>query len=421
MSEVGTVDVRIRYLEQLSKQLAEQIKVMKQLVTTEVTDLKAVMQSQVAEIKQIVMHQDRVYQERIRRLEARVEQLSEFQMHLARSGASTGVMPLPHELSAAPPADERTPSPRGGGGDDDDEEQGDATLDGVAAKYKDKIHTIYDYYTRSNIQVFHPAMTLAHFTKFCKDCNMATFGDGNTPVELMWMTILRKLGRRRRMRKQPKGTTLISKYNKPKETGFAFERLDDIPKDYFPQALAIMALEKVGKQRPDLTPEHIFEHFLIVEIFPHTDPRVVGTRNLNELAEHAGSASIQEYKSDAVKEAMKPYLSRLREGFYEAVKSAQRYSDTDMTLDGFVEFVKRHNLLPLIAKPDIRQIFLACSAIEASRNKEAKPDTISCKGSFNLTIYHLADRIYGDRLYADKYPTPESRVQKLLAKMFLLS
>ena len=418
MADVGTVEVRIRYLEQLSKQLAEQIKVMKQLVTTEVSDLKGVMQGQVAEIKQIVMHQDRVYQERIRRLESRVEQLSEFQMHLARSGASTGTMQqLPESLTreiAAP----GSPSPDRA---DDDEDDGyESGVKGVQTKYKDKIDAIYDHYTHSNIQVFHPSMTLAHFTKFCKDCNFSSLRDNSTPTELLWMSIIRKLQKRKRNRKLPKGTTLVSKYVKPKEAGFAFERLEEIPKELFPQALGILASEKVGKERPDLPPEHVFETFLVVDVFPHTDPRIAAARGGGMTAEPTGAASIQEYKTDAVHEIMKPYLARLRESFWESVRSAQRFTDEAMNLDGFVEFVRRHDLLPLIAKPDVRQIFLACSAIEAQRNKDAKPDTINVKGAFNLTIYHLADRIYGDRLYAEKYPTPESRVQKLLAKMFLL-
>ena len=81
---------RLQYLERLADELTKQVKVMKQLLQTELNDLKGGMHQQVTEIKQIVMHQDKIYQERIRRLETRVEQISEFSMHLARSKGMGG-------------------------------------------------------------------------------------------------------------------------------------------------------------------------------------------------------------------------------------------------------------------------------------------------------------------------------------------
>jgi hypothetical protein len=128
---------------------------------------------------------------------------------------------------------------------------------------------------------------------------------------------------------------------------------------------------------------------------------------------------VQHYKTEEVKSLVKEYIPRLKESFNSCLRAVQDYRDTTLNLDGFVEFARTGDLLPLISKPDLRQIFIACSAVEKSHHPETKDDTISIS-SFILAIYHLADRIYGTPLLADKYPTPEARVQKLLSKVYLL-
>ena len=438
----GTVDVRVKYLEQVTKQLAEQVRVMKQLVTAEVADLKGVMQQQVTEIKQIVMAQDRVYQERMRRMESRVEQLSEFSMHLARStGTSGSLRNVPLSMLGG----EEGGSPGNAGGasparnDDDDDEDAPQGVEGIVAKYKDKLDAIYTFYTTSNINVFHPAMTIAHFTRLCKDCNLCSFQEAGTPAELLWMAVIRKLGKKR-ARRAPKPSGSVTsinqgKFPKDKKGNFAFERLQEIPREAFPDAMYYLSVERLGQHRADLPPEHMFETFLVTEVFPNVDDRMQFLRS----AAAAGSAAaamtsasmmpkdlsaasdvtIQDYKTEPVKAVVKEYYPQIRESFTECVKW-QNYSDSTMNLDGFVEFARRHDLLPLIAKPDLRQIFMACTAIQRAQHKEGvKSDTLQLPALIT-GLYHLADRIYSDRLFADKYPTPESRVRKLLAKMFLL-
>jgi hypothetical protein len=429
-------DVRVKYLEQQTKQLTDQVKVMKQLVSTEVADLKNVMQLQIAEVKQIVMHQDRVYQERIRRLETRIEQLSEFTMQLARSTGTSGTLrELPVDMfeDPSPARGAASPSPtrgatRGGGhDDDDDDDEAEHGVEGVASKYREKIDSIYKFYTTSSIQVFHPAMTLAHFAKFCRDCRLNDFNSG-TPTELLWMAVMRRLGTKRK-RRVPANLRNASTINTGKFTAkkgiknFAYERLDEIPQEAFAEALYALAIEKIGRERIDMPPETMYETFLVTDIFPNTDARMDAFRamvpmSMNERTALA-SESITAYKTPEVKAVVKEYMARLRESFKRAVQSQDYRDDAPMSLDAFVEFVRRHDLMPLISKPDMRQIFLACAQIEKIKNPSAEPDTITFP-SLILAIYHLADRIYGEALYIDKYPTPEARVQKLLAKMYLL-
>ena len=300
MEGTGTTESRVRYLEQLSQQLNQQVKVMKQLVATEVDDLKGVMQQQIAEIKQIVMHQDRVYQERIRRLESRVEQLSEFAMQVARSSGTVGTSNiLPLEMLAASPGGGDESSPRKIVAEEEDEDAIKG-IPGVIAKYKDKIESIYDFYTKSNIQVFHPSMNLAHFTKLLKDCQLCGFDKGE-PAELLWMTVLRKLN----VAVGPHGgkstTVSTGKFLKNKRGSFAFERLEEIPRELFGDALAILSQEKLGANRTDMPPEAVFETFLICDLLPHIESAMDMRQSQPGLQsrEVLGAASVQEYKTDA--------------------------------------------------------------------------------------------------------------------------
>lgn len=444
MSE--SVDARVRYLEQITKQMGEQVRVMKQLVATEVADLKSAMQVQVAEVKQIVMNQDRVYQDRIRRLEARTEQLSEFCLHLAKSSGSSGALRLlPPELLNADVANEAAhdaqksrsggafgEESKGGFGDEDEDAE-IHTVDAVAAKYKEKLDAIYRYYTTSNINVFHPAMTLPHFTKLLRDCHLCDFGS-DTTAELLWMAVMRRLGKKRKRRAanhMRNATTLVTGRGpllsgKKTVENWAQERLDEIPREAFPDALYILAMEKLGKHRADLSPDRVFEAFLLTDIFPVldqkldqasgiTNPAVPGTQDRAVTL-----AALEAYKTPEVKNVMKEYMSKIRAEFKTSVNVAMNGRDSEnMSLDAFVEFVRRQDLMPLISKPDLRQIFTVCAAIEAQKNPKAVADTITVPGLVNA-MYHLAERIYGDILFADKYPTSEARVRKLTAKMFLL-
>lgn len=422
-----STEARVRYLEQISQQLNQQMRVMKQLVSTEVADLKGVMQQQIAEIKQIVMHQDRVYQERIRRLESRVEQLSEFAMQVARSSGSAAAHHLLPLDAAAAGGDAGSPG-RSLGGDagGDDDEDAVKGIPGVLVKYKEKIDDIYDLYTHSNINVFHPTMNLTQFTKLMKDCKLCGFSTGE-PAELLWMSVLRKLnaraGKRNRTDKRPGTTTVRSgKYPAYKKDSFAFERLEEIPRELFGDALAIVSSEKMGASRVDLTPEALFETFLVCEVLPHVEPALAARKAQPAMQSRSvvGASTIQEYQSsEAVQNIVNEYMNRIRDSCRDAVKAVQDYRDKTMDLDGFVEYARRHDLLPLISKPELREIFDVCVNLESLKKEGVKEGTLS-RQQVLAALYHLADRIYGNPVFVDKYPTPESRVRKLLTKMYLL-
>lgn len=84
-------DVRVVALERATTSLQNQVRVLKSIVTSQLEELKSFLHHHIAEIRQVILQQDKVYAERVRRLEYRIEQLSEFCLHLARE-KSTGTI-----------------------------------------------------------------------------------------------------------------------------------------------------------------------------------------------------------------------------------------------------------------------------------------------------------------------------------------
>jgi len=449
----STVDARIRYLEQLSQQLANQLKVMKQLVASEVSDLKGSVQEQVAEIKSIVMHQDRVYQERIRRMETRMEQLSEFAMHIARAKGLTGVVgaiptPAAEASGAAFSVTTTQASPSRAAAADSSvdmyakmksgrvvgtgPDQDAIAVDQVMNQYKEKIDAIYVYYTQSASHAINPSMALQNFTKLVKDCHLSNFTQGDPPPELLWMAVIRKLNRKRGGKK-------------PGKTNFAHERLQDIPGRLFPEVLFVLAEERYAKQKQlDLSAAQMFEMFLVTDIFPITDMRIslAQTDGWYDGGAGGGAAgggggamvpsidsavSLLDYDTEVVKVIIKQHGLKLRNSF-ESTCRKHDYRSNGMSLDTFVHYINENGLISLITKPDIRQIFLKCATQEVKETgKDKESPAAADHGSlllllpgFKRSLLYLTERIYGDRLYADKYPSPEARIRKLLSKLFLL-
>ena len=447
---------RIRYVEKLVEQVAQQNNSTKMLVNTEVEDIREIMAQQIAEVKQIVIYQEKVYQERIRRLEARVEQLSEFALQLARSTSQTGVVgKIPLDLLAGPTGmsndisghpDETAPATTADG-DEADEEDIEPGPDGVLKKYQRKIDAIYMHYTATASQVAHPSMTMTHFSKFLKECRLAGFEQAE-PAELLWMTVIRKIQSKRKEmggKKQQKHKQQLNINRKmiishqpntgPKKTdNFAYERRDEIERSEFPAALFFLALEKVGRWQPGASEEVTLEMFLLRDVFPHTDRALEASQfRLGAVDPSApgnsmsamGSVNIEEYRNDKVKAIIREYISRLKDAFFAATRATQGVVDSEfMHIDSFVELVRKHDLLPSITKTDLRYIFMICAQAE----RESKPEKFEgTKGecvtpaSLPRLVYYLADRIYGDPMFVAQFPEPEMRVEKLLAKMFLLN
>eukprot|EP01060_Flectonema_neradi_P037510 TRINITY_DN7569_c0_g1_i1.p1 TRINITY_DN7569_c0_g1~~TRINITY_DN7569_c0_g1_i1.p1 ORF type:complete len:447 (+),score=119.24 TRINITY_DN7569_c0_g1_i1:189-1529(+) len=442
-SSDGSLEGRLHYLEQGSQQLKQQMQVMKSLVTTEVDELKGVMKQQTDDMKQIIVHQDKLYQERIRRLEGRVEQLAEFAMYLAQSKGMAGTMP-PSGGTGSP---QRVPlqqlnteagrtldvdtslsqAPLGIAHDSD--EEGEATSRGYQAvleKYRTNINNIYKYYTETASRALYPSMTLQQFTRFTKDCGLCNSSQGGTvavnsylpPPELLWMNVIRRLPRRTKKHKESRGN-------------FAMERVLEISKEQFPDVLVILAEEQYGRSRPDMNRSQVVELFLVSDVFPVTDSKIMSatSQRASDKLKKTLPGSINNYNSKEVTDTIREYWPKLKNTFQEYVtKYHSIYNRSkNLSLQGFCDIMSVHGLLPLINKADIRQIFLNVKEIERAQkesqtNKPVADDELEMDmKEFMLALRHIAEHVYGERgTMAEKYQTPDARIRKLLSKMYLL-
>eukprot|EP00756_Hemistasia_phaeocysticola_P013520 Hpha_TRINITY_DN15284_c5_g2::TRINITY_DN15284_c5_g2_i1::g.67073::m.67073 len=466
MDPESSLESRLRYVEQLAQQLTRQMKMMKQLVTTEVQDLKQSLQQQADDMRSVLIQQDKLYQEQIRRLESRVEQLAEFAMHMAQSkslAASMGLKsgsdpaalsviasgsprasagPTARSPEAMVPYSTASPARLGRVDSDDDSPAGapgdeDTAIPGVLARYKAKISGVYRHYAETASRALHPTMGLPQFTRFTKDCGLCNSSQGGTvavnaylpPPELLWMNVLRRLPQQRR-RRAGRGAG----------GNFAFERVQELAEEQFSDALVILAEEQYGTAHGH-EPAAIVERFLTSDIFPVTDRRIEAAVHQKE-AERArratplAASSINDYYDNKeVREAFKEYRTKLRNAFETYVKRHQTvyHRTKNLTLQGFSDVMRDHGLTPHISQKQIREIFLSVvqghDAIAAARGgPDQHPDgprrdedlEIDAKG-FHAALRHVAEHIYGDRALVEKFPTPEARLRKLLAKMFLLT
>eukprot|EP01062_Namystynia_karyoxenos_P032812 TRINITY_DN24167_c4_g1_i1.p2 TRINITY_DN24167_c4_g1~~TRINITY_DN24167_c4_g1_i1.p2 ORF type:complete len:494 (+),score=223.33 TRINITY_DN24167_c4_g1_i1:99-1484(+) len=459
MDTDSSMESRLRYIEQLSQQLTRQMKAMKQLVSTEVQDLKQSLQQQADEMRQVLIQQDRLYQEQIRRLESRVEQLAEFAMHLAQSKSLAGTMG-PRQggdaLSAITSSPRGAKSPehpsgaalggptppplgavRGAESEEDDFGDQEGGIPAVLDKYRPKIAAVYRHYAETASRALHPTMMLPQFTKFTKDCGLCNSSQGGTvavhsslpPPELLWMNVQRRLPQARRRRR-----------GNAQPAGFAFERVQELTEEQFPDALVVLSEEKYRRDaEKGVDPAQLVEHFLTSDIFPVTDRRIQDAAQQRELERARRSTplaatSINDYyDTKEVNDAFKEYRTKLRNSFQTYVAkyhTVYRRSDK-LGLQGFSDLLRDHGLAPHIAARTVREIFLnvmqghtvMSAARDSSPRAAARKDEeleIDMKGYYSA-LRHVAEHIYGDRALVEKFPTPEARLRKLLAKMYLLS
>lgn len=133
--------------------------------------------------------------------------------------------------------------------------------------------------------------------------------------------------------------------------------------------------------------------------------------SVDALVEDYAAVATRYAASAAVKAIVKEFAVNVKRSF----QGGGGGGGGGMTVDDFFALVRSHHLLPLITKVELRHIFRDCSCGTSS-----SPPLLTLGGYLNA-VYCLAEAIYSAPAVAAHYPTPEARLQKLFAKMFILS
>eukprot|EP01012_Entosiphon_sulcatum_P009432 TRINITY_DN152_c0_g1_i7.p1 TRINITY_DN152_c0_g1~~TRINITY_DN152_c0_g1_i7.p1 ORF type:complete len:501 (+),score=88.75 TRINITY_DN152_c0_g1_i7:712-2214(+) len=496
MAESDSAEARLRSLEGVCAQLNQQMKAMKRLVDTRLNEMQQAMESQVEEIRQIMMQQDRIYQERMRRLDARVEQLSEFALQLARQKSVAkvaGNVALTEGLDVPPPAPNYrqpamspqravspnsfvpapspeasqltsrpaslTPRPQSARPVSPQQRRPNspvakplshppptgnaAPVEEVLAKYGQQIERVFGFYCNQGYtEKLRRTMDLTAFTKMVKDANLCNIHSGQAsinpnynllsnpygslpPPELLWMMCVKRLHPEAYLAVEPKAKR-------------------EIAEEQFGVVLQVLSDEHYGKRAPEMPYGERLERLIVNDIIPGAQARMQAAQETGLAPEPDAEASEtlpDAYLGEAVQQRFRDHRKDLQAKYqlyvsrHALVPGGRRR--TGMILAGLFDLAKEHNLLPFINKASMRGIFnttvakreheeskagkqRATKASSTPRPEVAREPEIDYDG-FCDCLKLMAERIYGDKIYVATYASPESRIDKLFAKLFLLA
>ena len=342
----------------------------------------------------------------------------------------------------------------------------------VMDTHRETIEQVFDFYV--GLKPFNDkarrTMDLDTFTKLIKDANISNAyspnipapgspratsprASGNTPTsgrtatsiistsepglpppELLWMHVIRRISPNAHLVKDAK---------------------TELKPVHFGVALQVLAAETYEKRCPDYSPGAHVELLLLRDIVPgmqahmQRSPRVaaeaVRSPRSGADVKAAHRQLLKGYESEKVDALFKKQWVPLQKMYSDYVGKQPKggaHTAKGLTLPGIVELAKDHDLLPYVPKHTVRHIFMTCFEAAAPRRgksqdgdplesgdaadgarpsrKSAKEPAISFE-TFVDTLKGLAETLYGSAPYSASYPTPESRVDKLFAKLFVLA
>jgi len=426
------METRLRSLEDFCAHLNKQVLVMKKSIETKLSDMQFHVEAQVDEIRKIVVQQDRIYRERIRRLDERIEQLSTLALRLARNTCATtvvGGLGLIEGLEAPPLVDFEKVF-----GDDDFAAAATSSAsclsalpnDSVSAaddvpiakdvlrRHMAEIGETFDHFvgSRRHSDSRRRAMDLEVFGRLVKDLGLLgpdASGRGASP-ELLWMKVIQKVA--------------------PDEhPATAAHHGWELRPEQFAAALEVLAAEAAHRRPPGLLPGVQLELFLTEDLFPRA-ARTPQRRGAAE-ADPDGDAPVDldaisdEYGSEAVGRLFHHRHAALRDRFRECV-GRQQVKSRGFLLASFIDLLRAHGLLSFITKPTARRIFDGCVTRDRLGRSPSPSPGAKARGpqeagldfdGFVLALKAVAHVVYGGPECDSAYPTPASRVQKLLSKL----
>jgi hypothetical protein len=333
---------------------------------------------------------------------------------------------------------------------------------------QDRLEVVFDFYTAAsaaNAELLHPAMHLAHFTTMVRDAGLCS-GRRPVPPELLWMAVMRSFSSASSQVKAPRrtGRTLLlprvydgDENQQERKRAFTRERLQCIPHPQFSEALYVVYCTVFPRAHGSPPSKEEFRRFLVSTFLPAIEGRIhrrepresmhefvsvtssgratspsspevsaafsMPTRSLHSLSTARFADVIPSYEKDeGVRQLVRQFSPHLKRAFLKAVQCPAhlRLSEVHMGLEAFIECVRRHDLLPLVTRAQLKSIFLFCLN---SRCAGPGANTGECLTypSFVTTMYCLAEQVYGrDSVLQQQYPSPQARLSKLLVKVFVL-
>ena len=289
--------------------------------------------------------------------------------HGAASTTSPASVRAEREATASPPIDVDGAS---------------AELRAVVERNRNALWAIFRHYCFAyGAKRVNEHMTLKDLTRLVRDCQL--HGRASSAVIQL---VFSKISRRRRAR----GLDIA---------GFVL-------------ALAAIA-ETVMAYRVDLKAAEKLDAMLVADVLPNA--------RRERPAEQAGSAqaavTFAELEQPAIRHLFKQHTRELRKIYaFWADDTSQRPNATfeerrnaRLTWDRFSAFATYYQIVPFIAKRTLGELFRQLVGGAADGLSYAQ---------FVTLLGRVALHIYSQPLYAHTYPTPESRVRKLLVKLIVL-
>lgn len=337
----------------------------------------------------------------------------------------------------------------------------------------DAVHELYASQS-SNMGTFHSSLGLTGFTALVRNAGICY--RYHTSPELLWMSVLRELstssvsGTRHKTERRIGSTLLtLKQFNESSETSkqvFAFQRQQCITRQCFPLALYYLFVvlsrlpyplagssHEKGSTDMAKAPLAAFTAFLTDSFLPAVEQSVhqrcpsgpspflsqytdvtqltqstlMDTEDETNAVCKALSKTVSIYQeSTDVQMITQKFRRQLTNCFSRGLESqrnsARHY--TCITMERFYELLRRHDILPLISRLQIKQIFNCCAGLQkhdkAHTAENVPPNTLSMK-YFITALFCVAEQLYGTvPAVCDFYPTPQRRIRKLFMKMFTL-
>jgi len=192
----------------------------------------------------------------------------------------------------------------------------------------------------------------------------------------------------------------------------------------FEASLTLLADDRYRAKKPSWTSAQRLELMLQTDVFPTVAALLSPPPNSSPLltGPTEPNRTLSEYvQNPAVHSLLRSHHQELLADYRNA---AHTYSSNrthgGLTVDGFLHIMKDRKMFPVAPKSKLVSLFAAQCAESADPLRDPHREPEVSVETFERCLMAVADMVYGDPLYRDKFPTPEARIKKLLNKMYFI-